>query len=225
MQTYNNYFQHHWYWADLEINSSDINRQMDKKFGKYMKPDVKVLEIGTWLWNFAHYCIYKHIQNYVGIEVDGWVAEKLWKQFDTYTIHCIDALDYFNQTEEKFDMIFMSHVFEHFPIDDWIILAKLIAQHLTPHGVWINVMPNAGNISGCLARYNDITHKTLYTSNSFNQVLMEAWYNKSQIEHFNVWPRSFLKKIIAYILWKLIAIPYHTFELMSVIYTDNRTKI
>jgi predicted SAM-dependent methyltransferase len=55
----------------------------------------------------------------------------------------VDALEYFDQTDEKYDVIYLSHVFEHFSIEEGIRLARQISHHLTPQGVWINFMPNA----------------------------------------------------------------------------------
>ncbi len=221
METYQNYFQNHSYWIRLEQNSEEQNKRMDKRFWSYIKADSKVLELGTWLWGFANYCVYKQVKNYVWIEVDKTVADELSKQFPDYTILCVDALEYFDQTDEKYDVIYLSHVFEHFSIEEGIRLARQIAHHLTPQGVWINFMPNAWSISGALGRYNDITHKTIYTSNSFNQVLQEAGIPKENIHHFNVQPRGFIKTLISRLLWKLIAIDYYTFELMSVIWSKQ----
>lgn len=72
----------------------------------------------------------------------------------------------------------MSHVFEHFSIEEGITLANQVLKHLKPHGKRINIMPNAGCISAGVARYNDITHKVIYTSNSFSQVLLEAGFDR-----------------------------------------------
>lgn len=218
MQKYENYFKNnHSYGMDIENNSWQRNKQMDKKFGRYIKSDAKVLEIWSWLWSFANFCIYKWVKEFVWIEIDQWVAEKLSKYFDQYKILCADALEFFEKTEEKFDVIFMSHVLEHFTIEDGITLARHIREHLNPHGIWINIMPNAWCISSWVARYNDITHKVIYTSNSFNQLLLEAWFDIQGIQHFNVLPSNPIKKLFFWLAWKFLSVEYNTFELMSVI--------
>jgi hypothetical protein len=78
-------------------------------------------------------------------------------------------------------------------------------------------MPNAWCISAWVARYNDITHKVIYTDNSFNQVLLEAGFKKENINHFNVYPNNFIKKLFFRLSWLFLSVPYNTFELMSVI--------
>jgi len=157
MQKYENYFKNHSYGTQIQENSLQQNKQMDKKFWKHIKSDDKILEIWTWLWGFANFCLYKGIKDYLWIEIDRWISEKLCEHFNIYKIIDTDALDFFKKTEEKYDIIFMSHVFEHFCIEDGRILAKSILEHLTAKGVWINVMPNAWCISACYGRYADIT--------------------------------------------------------------------
>jgi 2-polyprenyl-3-methyl-5-hydroxy-6-metoxy-1,4-benzoquinol methylase len=190
---------------------------MERKFWKHISADKKVLEIWTGLWNFANFCVHKNIKEYTGIEIDKSIAEKLWKHFNTYKIVDTDALQFFENTDEKFDIIFLSHVFEHFTIEEGISLAKQISKHLAPKGMRINIMPNAWCISCWVARYNDITHKVIYTSNSFNQVLLEAGFHLWEIQHFNVLPRNIIKKAFFRLAGLFLSIHYNTFELMTII--------
>lgn len=75
------------------------------------------------------------------------MAKHTQKIFPAYTIESGDAIQYFENNTEKYDIIFSSHVFEHFSIEDGIHLVTLIKGHLTDNtGRWINIMPNAGSI-------------------------------------------------------------------------------
>ena len=218
METYKNYFQNHsTYWINIKKASLKDNKEMGRRLWYYINTNDKVLEIGTWLWDFTNYCLYKWIKDYSWIEIDEWIKEKLQNEFSNYKILCIDAIAFFESSTEKFDVIYMSHVFEHFTIGEGIVLAKYIHEHLTEKGKWINIMPNAGCISGCLGRYSDITHKTIYSSNSFNQVLLEAWFYKNNVHHFNIFPNNFVKRILAKLIWKLLWVEYNTFQLMTII--------
>jgi len=190
---------------------------MDRRFGKHITPNDKILEIWTWLWDFASYCLHRWVKEYTWIEIDEWLTDKLWKKFNNYKILCVDALDFFQNTTEKFDVIYMSHVFEHFTIEEWIVLARYICEHLAHQGTWINIMPNAWCITGCLGRYSDITHKTIYSSNSFNQVLLRAWFTKNKIHHFNMFPHGFVKKMLTKLLWKFLWVEYSSFQLLTII--------
>ena len=178
---YKNYFKNHSY--------SDIKNQFEIYFWTYslnfkndaIKPGLKVLEIWSWQWNFASFCQKMWITNYTGIEIDSEMAEYTQKIFPEYNILSDDAIKYLEKYLEKYDIIFSSHVFEHFSIEDGIHLATLIKEHLIDDtGRWINIMPNASSIMAWLGRYNDITHKVLYTENSFNQVLKMVWFQKEK---------------------------------------------
>lgn len=217
MVDYNNYFEHHSYGIQLDENTPAQYKALDKKVGRFINPGAKILELWTGLGSFAHYCLARNLTDYTGIEVDQTVADALSKRYPMFKILADDAMLFFEQHTEKYDVIFLSHVFEHFSIEEGIALAKQIRAHLTPDGIWVNVMPNAWSISGALGRYNDITHKTIYTTNSYNQVLLEAGFSREGIQHYNVHPKGFLKKLLSIIIGKLIAIDYYTFELLSVI--------
>jgi predicted SAM-dependent methyltransferase len=59
------------------------------------------------------------------------MAQSTAEQFKPFCILNQDAVDFLKNSSEKFDIIFMSHVFEHFSIEDGIDLAKLIRAHLS----------------------------------------------------------------------------------------------
>ncbi len=218
MVKYSNYFKNNSsYGTRIAENSPSQDKEMERKFGRYIYPKAKILEIGTGLWTFASYCSHKGVKDYTGIEIDKWIAKAAAKYFKEYSIHGDDAIHFLKKTKEKYDTIFMSHVFEHFSIEEGITLANQVLKHLKPHGKRINIMPNAGCISAGVARYNDITHKVIYTSNSFSQVLLEAGFDRWNIQHFNVYPAGFIKKMFFKLSWAFLSIEHNTFELMSVI--------
>jgi len=122
----------------------------------------------------------------------------------------------------------MSQVFEHFTIEEWNKLINLFHWSLKSWGLWINIMPNAQSIYNVwYLRYNDITHKTLYTSNSFNQLILNNWFLKNNIIHKNafIW-----YNIIKRIIFK-ISVFFHKVLLLSIwsslpkIYTMNLISI
>ena len=223
---YKDYFKNH------EYNEIHCNFNLYSKIYKLnfkndgIQSGKKVLEIGSWKGNFAYFCQMKWITEYTGIELDSEMVETTKRKFPQYKIHHKDIITYLQETTEKYDIIFSSHVFEHFTIEQWIELAKLIREHLNIDGKWINIMPNAANFMAWMGRYNDITHKTIYTENSFNQILLMAWFIRNNIEHRNS-IRSRLVICIRKIIFPLfrwfflfIGAPLqkiYTFEIYSVI--------
>lgn len=162
------------------------------------------------------------------MEIDPEMTKMTQEIFPDYFISCADVIVFLKQTDKKYDYIFSAHVFEHFSIDDGIILADLIYSHLKDGGKWINIMPNASNFMAGYGRYNDITHKVLYTENSFTQSLTYAGFSKEKIEHRNakfqrrwwvVYVQKLVSRIFSYVCI-LLDIPLqriYTFEIYSII--------
>lgn len=222
MDNYSNYFQQNRaYSQDMRVYSPEETKLMNQRYGKYITPGAKILEIGTGMGGFANFCLSKGVKNYTGIEVDTGVAQKLSNHFQSYTISSDDVFEFFEKTDEKFDVTFMAHVLEHFTIEEGIRLAQLIREHTNPGGVRINIMPNAGCISGSMGRYNDITHKVIYTTNSMNQLLLQAGWTYENIQHFNVLPNSIIKKLFFRISGYFLSIKYNTFELLTIVKADS----
>ena len=135
--------------------------------------------------------------------------------------------------EWEFDIIYMSHVFEHFSLEDWIKLASLIKKSLKKWWLWINKMPNAQSLYyACRWKYTDITHKIIYTPNSFNQILLRPWFKRKDIAHKNeyIWT-TVIRRIIFKVwylfhkvwmlsIWVWLKEP-HTFNLITLIKKDE----
>jgi hypothetical protein len=145
------------------------------------------LEVWCWQWKFAYFCQKMWIKDYTWVEYDNEMARIAKEKFKDYTIISWDIFEYFKKNDEKYDIIFLSHVFEHFDLDGWFKLANQIKEHLNEWWFWLNFMPN---IEWLFAgqKYWDITHKQVYSANAFNQVLLWAWFLREKIKHFNVHP-------------------------------------
>lgn len=186
-----------------------------------------VLEIGCGQWKFTNYCKNIWIKEYLWIDLDKKMVNELKGMFWGYKFLHAEAITFLKNTNEKYDIIFMSHVFEHFSLEEWRELANLIKERLNVGWIWLNIMPNANSVNAGHSRFNDITHKNLYTPNSLNQVLLSTWFNYSNISHHNVfWYYKFPYNVFFFfakkirILWLKIIWAYNeifTFEILSII--------
>lgn len=208
---YKNYYKTHSY--NLEnINYEISNKIFKRKIWKFIMilkefKDLRVLEIWSWQWKFASYCKSIWIKNYTWLDLDDTIIEYTKKQFPEYSFFNTDVINFLSENKDKFDIVFMSHVFEHFSIDDWITLAELIKNNLSIDWIWFNFMPNWWSSRWNWLRYCDITHKTIYTITSFNQVLRIAWFEDKNVNHYSVIPELPIIAKIIYII--LIYFPYY----------------
>jgi hypothetical protein len=82
----------------------------------------------------------------------------------------------------------MAHVFEHLSPDIANRAIQLIFARLNKGGYWVNYMPNADSIRACGLRYIDITHQSIYNTNSFEQIIFSNDADFSEIIHSNTLP-------------------------------------
>lgn len=200
--TYNNYYATHTGY----IQASQKSRQYQVKGIRYRVHShitsilqwkdintINVLEIWCGQWYFAQYCKEIGIQSYIWYDLDSSIVEFCQKILPEYNFYSTDIYEHLSQNHDTYDIVFMSHVFEHIPLDQMPTLIPWIYNALKPGWARINIMPNAWSLfMGTYGRYNDLTHIQLYTENSFGQILMQNGIPMSKIRHHNVYPANLL---------------------------------
>lgn len=187
---YTNYFKNHYSpLSDYQLRfASKYSTQNILPHLLEYKNDSTIIEIGSWQWKFAGFLATLWYKNHIWFELDNDMTENLKTLFPQYQFHSSDVLEYLEKNPNSIDVLFMSHVFEHFTRENWQKLLELIYSSLKEDGVFINVMPNASSLfMATYGRYNDVTHEVIYTENSFNHVLLNAWFNRDQVKHKNVY--------------------------------------
>lgn len=207
---YRNYYEYHIWYKNQNNNSYLINYYKKNLKELFSKPNVnklKVLEIWCWKWVFSQYCESIWIKEYYWFDLDENIILENNKTFlnNKWFIFSSDNVIDFLNSNKDFDIIFMSHVFEHLDSDESKMYINKIYKSLIKNWVYINIMPNAWSLfSSTIQRYSDNTHKTLYTDNSFNQVLLWWWFIFENIKHKNSksWPilLRYIRIIIKYII-------------------------
>lgn len=215
MDSYISYYDDSQY-AENAINFGLWYKELNRKIGRFFLGDqknIKVLEIWSGRGYFSYFCQQKEIEDYTGLELDSRMAEYTAKIFPNYSFSHQTAQEFLANNNQKYDIIFMSHVFEHMDIDIGIELSKMIYAHLKEEGMWINLMPNGASPGWNGLRYCDITHKTIYTITSFNQVLRIAWFQDTKVTHFWIFPK--LNLILAVIYFFLHYFPFYVLGKMT----------
>jgi len=217
---YNDYYKNHWWYKYWDYNEfTNIHKYLKSNFWLILwnLKDKNILDIWCWLWTFTSFCYMNGVQNYTWIDLDNYSINFSKEKYPNYNFIHWDILNN-KDILNKYDIIFLSHVFEHIDLKDAEILSELIFRLLNKWWYWLNIMPNAWFIFSNYFRYWDITHKILYTDNSFNQILLKSWFNIENILHRNdiLW-QGFIKRIALNYIWKFF---YKIFILL--IYPDIR---
>ena len=149
----------------------------------HLDKKVCILEIGSGNGWFSNYCDKLWFKNYIWFDLDDNMTQKTQKIFPNYKFYSKDIFDFLNSQKNAFDVVFISHVFEHLEEERACEISKLIYESLKLWWIWINTMPNA-EAPYTSQRYLDVTHKKIYSSNSFSQILLEIGFEKNNINHY-----------------------------------------
>lgn len=206
IKEYYNYNKNH-----SSYNENNINKR--KYFDKekiYVDKNTKVLEIGFGKAQFTEKCSRKKVKEYTGIEATYSFYKNAKKKYPAYNFVYGGAIETLEKNTKKYDLIYMNQVFEHISMNEGKKLIEKLYSKLEKNGKIINIFPNAAStFSATYLRYNDITHKTLYTENSIRQIINSLEIKKAEIYNEKIGKTS-LKRIIHLIYRFFIEIIYKT---------------
>ena len=156
----------------------------------------KILEIWIWQWkNIIH--MYKKWYNIWWIDIDSDNIEKINSQLKEKIVKIWNYEDI--TINEKFDIIYLRHVLEHF-YDINLIINKLY-NNLNNWGViYINV-PNAENKSILYKSINNHPHIYHFTIKSLDNIFNENWFLTLNIDTYNYYRKNRILEIIKSIFW------------------------
>lgn len=211
-----NYFKNHkWYVKSSKLREAEF-RWMFYQYKKDLKdylnifPNANILEIWCWEWKFAYFCKKIWVKSYVWIDIDDYFFDLCKVNYRNYKFLKTSFQQYLKENVDKYDIIFVSHVFEHLDENERVQMISSIYWWLKKGWLWINYMPNANNfLYASSIRYGDITHKIVYNDNSFSQLVYSTnvpfkIFNKN----IYVWSNSILKRFIHLIFRFLTKIYY-----------------
>lgn len=230
---YNNYY------GDLSLISNEFYIGQSCRYKKYIYPiilsigkpisEISILEIGSGPGYFAKFCSQIWITQFTWLDLDPDVVADTWKMFPAYTFLCQNSSNFLkSHSWDRFDIVFLSHVFEHLESIEASDTITGINLHLSNEGAWVNIMPNAASLNSGFLRYHDYTHKILYTDNSMNQLIKNSLWDKFISVHSNIEPtyiKTYHRYLFPIILQfrKLFLLmmgwyyPIYTNEMLSVI--------
>jgi 2-polyprenyl-3-methyl-5-hydroxy-6-metoxy-1,4-benzoquinol methylase len=116
-------------------------------------------------------------ENIIGCDVDDEAIKYCISQ-GLKVENCTNLNEFVVKYENKFDMVLMLHVLEHFPKTEIIQTLSKIKKVLKKQGKIIIVVPNAQSSTGVYWAYEDFTHELIFTSGSLYYVLKMAGFEE-----------------------------------------------
>lgn len=121
------------------------------------------------------------------------------------TIHVADVFDFLENRPEEFDVIIAIDFIEHFNKNELSDLMKLFYQALTKNGLLILQTPNGEGLFSRSIMYGDLTHETILTESSLQQLLLTFDFQNIVFNEIPPVSKNTAGKI-RLILWKFIRI-------------------
>lgn len=169
----------------LKKNRLPIEHNLGRLFKERVGNDSKVLDLGCGYGNFLFFLRSHGYKNVTGVDISTEEIAVCEKLFPAYKFHQADIHEYIRATDEKFDVVYLSHVLEHVKKEDLFGFLEGIRRILADDGIFIILVPNcAAYFSGAANRYGDITHELGFTSISMRQVLGLSGFRRVEVRNF-----------------------------------------
>lgn len=180
-----------------------------EKFDK----SVNILELGCGPGFLLEYLKQKGFNNTLGIDISAEQIE-IAKSAGHKVIQA-DVLEFLRNDKNTYDLVFAFDFIEHFTKDELIELVTLIFSVLKVGGLFVIRTPNGQGIFAGTVIYGDLTHQTIFTSNSFTQLMMQAGFKK--VECFENGPISKdLKGFIRKGIWSFFKFILNIFRVSEI---------
>jgi len=189
-----------------EASLDKIKKQFSawqKYFGKFMPQDknVKIIDVGCGNGGFVYWFEQLGYSNVEGVDI----SREQINQGKALGIKNINERDFRDilGAQNKYDMIFMRDVIEHFNKEEIMDILEKTLESLNSGGSLIIQAPNAEGPFGSRLRYSDFTHEVSFTKNSAKQLFMATGFSSVDVYPVPVVVHG-IKSFIRMVLWFLI---------------------
>lgn len=160
-----------------------------------------ILELGCGPGIFLEFLLKSGYRNLMGIDVSSEQIEIASAK--KLNVQQADVLNYISTTENRYDIIFAIDLIEHFNKEELLILFENVYKKLKSNGSLIFHTPNGLGINAAKFIYGDLTHLTIFTPNSANQILHLSGFEKTSYYETEPYAKD-LRGAVRLVLWKLI---------------------
>jgi predicted TPR repeat methyltransferase len=116
-----------------------------------------------------------------------------------------DAMHYFRNSEEQFDVITGMDIIEHFTKDELVELLQLIQSKLKKGGMAIFRTPNMDAPIATAFAIGDFTHENYLNSSSAEQVMLSCGFGDVRVKGSFMRVNGFLKEGIRSLLYRIMS--------------------
>jgi 2-polyprenyl-3-methyl-5-hydroxy-6-metoxy-1,4-benzoquinol methylase len=207
------------------FDQSSINKMWNDYDYKYYplissySKESPILELGCGRGYMLEYLKKLGFTNLKGIDIsEEQVKISAAKGFN---VEVADALNFINFSRKKYKIILGLDFIEHFKKEELLVLSRKIFDCLEEGGIFLFHTPNGQTILSADMIYGDLTHLTILTPNSAQQLFRAAGFSDISFFESGPVPKN-LFGVVRSILWKLIKLAYNCIRLVE---SGNTQKI
>lgn len=178
----------------LQRNSRVLNHNLGHMFGENVEKTSAILDLGCGYGSFLSFLQSKKYTNVTGVDLSTQEISICKRLFKSYNFVQEDILNFVSNTNQKFDVVYLSHVIEHIKKEDLFVFLEGVKRMLNDQGIFVIIAPNSGAYFNAAAnRYGDLTHEIGFTELSLRQVLMVAGFGDIEARNFYGVGKPFLR--------------------------------
>jgi len=187
------YFSNHYASInDINLNSEESIRNWYRESAEVYEREFlpyagtlqnkKVMELGCGIGGLLNFLKMKGGEKLLGIDSSE-EQLSICRKFVTDKVILASAEEFLESNKQKFDLIILYDLIEHFKKDSVISIFELIHKTLSERGRVIIRTPNMGYLFAPYSRYIDFTHEIGFTEESIKQVLRSAGFKNISVEN------------------------------------------
>ena len=180
--------------------------------------DTAILDLGCGRGYMLEYLKNHNYNNLKGIDISEEQIEFAHKK--GFDVKVSDAIEYLENNVSKFKLIFALDFVEHFYKEELFPLFEGIFSSLEEGGSLIMHTPNGQAIISPKMIYGDLTHLTIFTPASAQQILRIVGFKDIECYEPEPVPKN-IKGIIRLILWKIIKLSFNLIRLVEIGTTEK----
>lgn len=192
-------------------NVADIEKEYSNYFkffmGNYYKElpnnrQIKILDMGCGLGETLYSLQKLGYKNITGVDYSQECVDFCRSRIKNVNCYQGDAIEFFYNCKEKYDVIFFNDIIEHFVLEDIVKILKGMKMCLNNHGLILIKTMNGGNsILGTTTLYSDLTHRIMFDEFSLREVVAISGFDfdKIKVKKANLY--VFYKNPLNYVAW------------------------
>jgi len=190
----------------LNFNYSEKEyRRYVKKFQmiyrRFLPKDInsQIIDLGCGAGHFLYFLNSLGYKKISGVDISEDQIEQARRKVNA-NLFSAGVFEFLNSDKNQYDLIVCNHLIEHFSIEEFEKLIKIMLERLSANGKIIITTPNGSSIWAGYSFFSDITHKHLYTAESFLGLLYDLPVNLDFFEEGSA-PYD-IPSTLRWLLWK-----------------------